>query len=491
MYDTDMGLGLSELPNTSVDESVGESVTGSSTSIDPLTQIEIEIERIIGQMNLLHAELVDHVRTVTSDGLTVGLGYSSPAHWLAIQSGLAPERCRELAMVATRAADFPHTLGILASGVISFDQALAVIKRAPAWADQQAGTMAQYATVSQMRRILGRYPFESEQPQSEDDRSLQESQPDTGVDDTGVNDTGVDEAVPAIESEPDTTEFFSLMHREDGSWELSGRLGPEHGLILDTALAEARDALFQRVGAGGSGNATRLPSLVDALREIADRSLDSISDPSRRDRFRIYLHLDAQSSTCTDAHGIRLPDALSGLARCEADLRLVLERDGIPVSVGRSSRVIPPHTRRMVVHRDHGCRVPGCLSQQHLHVHHIVEWSRGGPTDTHNLVALCPQHHRRIHDGHLTIEAPPGAQGPINAESPHGLRFRDSRGKVIGYRPLAPPTPCGTYPPQPFVHPSGEQYDAWSVSFSPPQAHRELRAVVGCTESEQSSFPQN
>ncbi len=464
MYDAYMGLGLLKLADTSVDGSVA----GPNAPIDPLTQVEIEIERIIGQMNLLHSELVELVRGVTVDGLTVGLGYSNIAHWLAIQSGLAPERCRELAMVAARAADFPHTLSVMASGAISFDQALAVVKRAPAWADRQAGTMAQYATVSQMRRILGRYPFESEQPTSPGDNPPQQSPHDPV--DTDPVDTDLVDTDPAstTEAEPETTEFVSLIHLEDGSWQLSGHLGPEHGLILDTALTEARDALFQRAGATRVNSAGHLPSLVDALREIADRSLDTISDPARRDRFRIYLHLDAQTSTCTDAHGVRLPDALSGLARCEADLRLVLQRDGIPVNVGRSSRVIPPHTRRMVLHRDHGCRVPGCLTQLHLHVHHIVEWSRGGSTDTHNLLALCPQHHRRIHDGHLKVEPPPGSLGPINADSPHGLRFRDSRGKVIGYRPLAPPTPCAVHPPQPFVHPTGERYDAWSVSFSPP-----------------------
>jgi 5-methylcytosine-specific restriction endonuclease McrA len=248
----------------------------------------------------------------------------------------------------------------------------------------------------------------------------------------------------------------------------SGRLGAEHGLVLDMALTEARDALFQQVK--GGTDTGQFPDLVEALREIADRSLDSVTEPSRRDRFRIYLHLDAQSSTCTDAHGIRVPDALSGLARCEADLRAVIERDGIAVNIGRSSRVIPSHTRRMVIHRDQGCRVPGCTSQQHLHVHHVVEWSRGGATDTHNLLSLCPHHHRRVHDGHLRIQAPPGSSGPVNADSPHGIRFLDARGKVIGYRALSPPVPMTAIPAQRFVHPTGESYDAWSVSFTPPRS---------------------
>jgi 5-methylcytosine-specific restriction endonuclease McrA len=437
MYDCDMGLAL-------------------TPSIDQLDTAEVEIERIIGQMNLLHAELVTVISSVIAEGLTVGLGYSSVAHWLSIQSGLSPERCRELITVGTRAKDFPHTLGIMASGAISFDQASVVIRRAPAWADRQAGNMAQYATVSQMRRILGRYPFEDDPAES-----------DPGSPDPGT-DTSEQEPPQSAASPPPVTEFVSLTQLDDGSWTLAGHLGAEHGLVLDMALTEARDALFQQVQGGTDSG--RFPNLVDALREIADRSLDTVTEPSRRDRFRIYLHLDAQSSTCTDAHGIRVPDALSGLARCEADLRAVLERDGIAVNIGRSSRVIPPHTRRMVIHRDQGCRVPGCLSQQHLHIHHIVEWSRGGPTDTHNLLSLCPHHHRRVHDGHLQIQAPPGGSSQVNADSPRGIRFLDARGKVIGYRALSPPVPITAIPAQRFVHPTGESYDAWSVSFTPPRS---------------------
>ena len=35
--------------------------------------------------------------------------------------------------------------------------------------------------------------------------------------------------------------------------------------------------------------------------------------------------------------------------------------------------------------------------------HHIVAWSRGGPTTVDNGVLLCGHHHRLIHQGHWTV----------------------------------------------------------------------------------------
>ena len=42
------------------------------------------------------------------------------------------------------------------------------------------------------------------------------------------------------------------------------------------------------------------------------------------------------------------------------DLAAVVERDGVPFSVGRTRRVVPERTRRVIERRDRGCRVPGC-----------------------------------------------------------------------------------------------------------------------------------
>jgi hypothetical protein len=55
--------------------------------------------------------------------------------------------------------------------------------------------------------------------------------------------------------------------------------------------------------------------------------------------------------------------------------------------------------RRALKARDRGCRWPGCTTKRHLHAHHVVFWSKGGPTALSNLVTVCHAHHRLVHEG--------------------------------------------------------------------------------------------
>ena len=77
--------------------------------------------------------------------------------------------------------------------------------------------------------------------------------------------------------------------------------------------------------------------------------------------------------------------------------------DGKPVSVGRSQHQVPERTRRLVEQRDRKCRVPWCTQTRWLQVHHVVHDEHDGPTDTWNLIAICPADHRRHHRGQLGI----------------------------------------------------------------------------------------
>ena len=123
-----------------------------------------------------------------------------------------------------------------------------------------------------------------------------------------------------------------MWHGDDGRWELRGELDADHGAILHTALREAQDALFQRDGV--------VASQVEALVEIANRSLDTIGDPARRDRYRVHVHVDVDN-TMLDGLGYRLPAWLRDLICCDTIASTVNEVNGIPVSVGRTQRTVP------------------------------------------------------------------------------------------------------------------------------------------------------
>ena len=109
---------------------------------------------------------------------------------------------------------------------------------------------------------------------------------------------------------------------------------------------------------------------------------------------------------------------------CDGLVQPVWEREGLPFSVGRTQRIVPERTRRIVERRDRGCRVPGCANDRFLEVHHIIHWLNGGVTDTWNLICLCPHHHRLHHTGVLGISG--------NADDPDSIVFTDSRGSPLG-----------------------------------------------------------
>jgi len=66
----------------------------------------------------------------------------------------------------------------------------------------------------------------------------------------------------------------------------------------------------------------------------------------------------------------RVPDALRDLYLCDATVTPVYVADGVPFSVGRSQHIVPDRTRRLVEHRDGGCRAPGCDQCRWVQVHH-------------------------------------------------------------------------------------------------------------------------
>lgn len=84
---------------------------------------------------------------------------------------------------------------------------------------------------------------------------------------------------------------------------------------------------------------------------------------------------------------------------CDASLRpLTVDDRGHLVVFGSSSRVIPPAMRSLVVRRDRHCRFAGCRARID-EVHHVVFYSRGGPTRSDNLLGLCWFHHHLVHEG--------------------------------------------------------------------------------------------
>ena len=108
---------------------------------------------------------------------------------------------------------------------------------------------------------------------------------------------------------------------------------------------------------------------------------------------------------------------------CDCELtRIGIDEAGVPLNLGRSSRLVSPAQRRALIARDHGCAFPGCgRPPGWTQAHHIRHWINGGTTDLANLVLLCA-HHYRITTG------PSAARGRKRLARWWGLRGPDLHG---------------------------------------------------------------
>ncbi|APA98109.1 HNH endonuclease signature motif containing protein [Nocardia seriolae] len=69
-------------------------------------------------------------------------------------------------------------------------------------------------------------------------------------------------------------------------------------------------------------------------------------------------------------------------------------RNGRPVHLGYGKRCASAHQRLVLIATECGCTRPGCNAPAtYCQVHHVTEWSKGGPTDIENLTLACNSCH--------------------------------------------------------------------------------------------------
>lgn len=124
---------------------------------------------------------------------------------------------------------------------------------------------------------------------------------------------------------------------------------------------------------------------------------------------RSGLHRRSFVHTGTD---IDMPVETIRRMACEAKIiPVVLNGDGVPTDVGRSSRLATRHQRRALESMYSTCAMPQCVVPVgHCQPHHVNFWQAGGATDLANLVPLCPTHHRCVHEGGWRLNLDPDSR---------------------------------------------------------------------------------
>jgi hypothetical protein len=393
---------------------------------------EDRLAELSGMANVVAARMVALCAEVLASKEWAGPGIRSAAHWLAWRSGVSVGHARQIVAVARRRDEFPRVIAAFERGELTLHQVEAVVTGAPAWADAQVVYMATQCTVAQLKKIMRDRFFDDGTPDQPDEAARPENR-------------------------------LSTSHTDQGRWRINGEADPEAGAIIDQALDEARDALFR----AGQTDVTN----IDALVEIAKRSLGSIASKSRRERYKINLYLDAEAHLTT-IDGWKLPDSLAQQLLCNDEITPVWTRQGIPFNQGRATRAVPPHLRAAILRRDRGSRCPWETDTKHLEIHHIRFWIPDGVTDTDNLIAISTRLHRAIHNGDITVDG--------NADHPNGLTWRDRHGRILDTtgQPIPPtqlPIPESKYEP-----PCGQHLDmnyiGWThIDLLSPHAAANLR----------------
>jgi HNH endonuclease len=245
-------------------------------------------------------------------------------------------------------------------------------------------------------------------------------------------------------------ESVNAFFDDDARFQIHANLSTERGAIFDRAMEEARDALFQ----SGNKNVT----WADALEELCLRSLGTIKSATRSDRYRVVVHVNEHGGWLNA--GPRLPDGALKDILSNPIIQPLFERNGRPIALGRSARVVPYRLAELIRDRDRTCRNPACHTTRGLEVHHIIHWADGGTTNPKNLGCLCRRCHRQHHAGKFGITG--------NAELPGGLTFTKPNGDII--EPCGKPNPPDALPrsAKPYQHPIGEAFNQHDLTFNPP-----------------------
>ena len=192
--------------------------------------------------------------------------------------------------------------------------------------------------------------------------------------------------------------YFHVSEPLDGLVHLDGLLDVEGGAVLRTAL----EALTPpRKDDDRTPGQKRADALIQLCYQRAARGDGS----GPRPQLIIKASLDTLAGTAGSPagemeSGVPVPAETVRRLACDAAITRITGAGELEGEVSRASRTIPPSTRTALVHRDRHCVAGSCDRPANwCDGHHLRFWSEGGPTALTNLVLLCRQHHRMVHEG--------------------------------------------------------------------------------------------
>jgi hypothetical protein len=321
----------------------------------------------------------------------------SMAHWVSWKCGLGPRAAREHVRVAVALRELPAVRTAFGRGELSFSKVRALTRFATVEQEHEDVALARQTTASQLERIAAAYTA-----------AIRAADPDP-----------VRRALDAS--------FVSSAGNADGVTTTMTLLVPND---VAARTLRAIDAEMERLPHDDAvpGRHRRVLAFAAVI--------DAYCEPDQdRPAVELSVHADVetlsedQPGRC-DAAGVGIAPETARRLACDCGVRLTVEHEGAELDLGRRARFPNRALRRFVLRRTGGCcAFPGCTQRTRLRVHHVQNWAQGGATDRVNLVAVCPSHHRAVHEGGWSVVA----------DGAGGFTFRRPDGRAVPQVVIPPP----------------------------------------------------
>jgi len=342
-----------------------------NASIDDLDRA---IVTLAARINAASHELLVLIRRFDERGGWLRWGFQNCADWLHWRCDLSLSAAREKVRVAQALNTLPVIAMAFAKGELSYSKVRALTRVA---GRDNEDSLVDFALQTTAARVEER---------------CRELRCGTAA--------STDDAVRAF-----ARRALSVRRDHDrGTMTITVELPLETGELIDKALDRARDATAS-IDPEFAGESWAQQQ-ADALVAMAKAYLggDGQAADGSSENYQVTVHVDR--SALTEGKGRSgLPIESVRRIACDAErILLVEDENGEPLSVGRKTRVVPVAIKRALWARDKSCRFPGCGHTRFVDAHHIRHWSAGGETSLKNLMLLCTQHHRLVHEGGFAIE---------------------------------------------------------------------------------------
>ena len=321
-------------------------------------------------------------------------GATSMVAWLVQRCGVSAATAREWVTAAAKLPSLPRIADALSQGKLSFDQVKPLVEVAKPETDERLAEEATHWSAKQVRELA----------QASRDQSDARS-----------------------------TGFYARrsLRFDDRRRTLTGTLPEDQYVVV-------KSSLVARAARSGRNRAPFDQRMADALVSLCKAEEEGNgAHPSgaagsaraggaRRNRPTVVVHADL--SFLAGAEGGAELDVMGPLSRevarrlaCDAKVLVSADGpDGRSLNLGRTRRDPSDAQRLEIRRRDKGCRFPGCTHTEFTDVHHVRHWVDDGPTDVENLVELCDQHHRCVHEMGWKISG--NANVELTFQSPTGRR---------------------------------------------------------------------